>query len=370
MQYIPPIGPQGPANAFGNGYVDKNAGAGIAGSFLSGFVPEHTQVEILNAIAKSGLTPTNTTLDQLARAVRSQALNYTHTPTGTANAPIVTLDPAPAALIDLRGTPIRIRMAATNTSTMTLTIAGVATAPVINHDGTVMAANDILAFSIREFIFDGVNFRVMPVLTWPLIDQRIRAFLANTKPAAVRTYTANDTWSKPANLNYVRARVSGGGASGGMSSGSGGAIAHYWGGAGGNAGYIEAYILSGDLGATQAVTVGAGGVARTTGGGVQNGAAGGNSQFSFLFSAGGQAGGGVTGAPGAFGDGGGFTINTPAVGFGVQGVRGQPGDFFGIPMPAILGLQGRGGNGGSIGAGADGIAGSTGIVIIEEYLLG
>jgi hypothetical protein len=75
MQYIEPVGAQGPANAFGHDYVDKNAGAGIAGSFLAADVPEHLQIEILNAIAAAGLTPNGSDLTQLAAALGRRVKN-------------------------------------------------------------------------------------------------------------------------------------------------------------------------------------------------------------------------------------------------------------------------------------------------------
>lgn len=305
----------------------------------------------------------------LTRLIQRQPGNAV-TAAGTANALSLTLDPAPGDWADLVKVPLNVEIATTNTGPATVTVPGLpGTKPLLNHDGTPLAANDLLAFSIRRMIFDGVNMRVDPTLSWSLIDTRIKAFLANAKPSAVRVFNASATWTKPANLNFVRARVAGAGASGGMSSGAGGTLDYYWGGAGGNGGYVEAYIMGANLGATQDVTVGAGGAARLTGGGAQSGANGGGSQFSYLFAAGGLAGGGLVGAPGDYGDGGGFTLNAPAVGYGVQGVRGQPGVFFGTSMPAILGLYGRGGNGGSIGVGANGVGGSDGIVIIEEYLL-
>lgn len=304
-----------------------------------------------------------------ARSIQSGKYAYS-VAGGTPNALTIPLTPQPTLWSSLVGAPLNVTISVTNTGAATVSVPGLAgTKPLINHDGSPLAANDLLAFSIRRMIFDGVNMRVDPVLSWSLIDTRIKAFLANAKPSAVRVYNASATWTKPANLNFIRARVNGAGASGGLSSGSGGALGQHWGGAGGNGGFIEAYIFGSDLGATQDVTVGAGGTARLVAGGAQAGADGGGSQFSYLFADGGMAGGGLAGAAGDFGEGGGFTLNAPAVGYGVQGVRGQPGAFFGMPMPAILGLYGRGGNGGSAGAGANGVGGSEGIVIIEEYLL-
>lgn len=74
MQYIEPVGAQGPANAFGHDYVDKNAGLGIAGSFLAADMPEHVQLEILNAIVSSGQTPSGADFFQLWKSMQRAAV--------------------------------------------------------------------------------------------------------------------------------------------------------------------------------------------------------------------------------------------------------------------------------------------------------
>lgn len=366
--HVVPAGATGAWNGLAGYLVQWNGIVWVAVNIPTGFVVVDQSKD--RYAGNRWLERTATGWDSgLTRLIQRQPGNAV-TATGTANALSLTLDPVPASWGDLVKVPLNVEISDTNTGPATVAVVGLAgTKPLIHHDGSPLQENDLLEFSIQRMIFDGTYMRVDPVLSWSLIDTRIRAFARNGRPSSVRVYNASDTWTKPANLNFVRARLCGGGASGGVSSGVGGGVGRYWGGAGGNAGYVEAYIMAADLGATQAVTLGAGGAARLIAGGAQTGAAGGGSQFSYLFAAGGLAGGGVAGGPGDFGEGGGFTLNPPAVGYGVQGSRGMPGNFFGTPVPGILGLYGRGGNGGSVDEGANGVAGSDGIVIIEEYLL-
>src|SRR3990167_6312807 len=131
------------------------------------------------------------------------------------------------------------------------------------------------------------------------INQLVRAFSAlgitddaPTPPwprsVNVRVYTANDTWSKPAGLLWIRERVVGGGGGGGGADNDAAA-----GGGGGGGGYSEKLIDAADLNATEIVTIGAGGSAGGATG--TNGGAGGTTSFG----AHGQATGGDGGVGGS-----------------------------------------------------------------------
>ena len=175
MQYIQPIGPQGPANAFGNDYVDKNAGAGIGGSFLAADMPEHVQIEILNVIAKSGLTPA-AALTQLAQAIRSQAMNYRQAG-GTENALSITLDPAPTTWAALIGVPLFVRFVAMNTGPATLAVTGLPGNQTIRLRGSSSPApaGSLLPGSVGIMMFDGSSIEFLnsqtPTTTQFVIDQ-------------------------------------------------------------------------------------------------------------------------------------------------------------------------------------------------------
>lgn len=183
-------------------------------------------------------------------------------------------------------------------------------------------------------------------------------------PAADRqVFTASGTWTKPAGLpadQLVMIELWGGGGGGRASTASSG---------GGGGAYVRAIVSAFSLGATEAVTVGAGGALAT---------AGGNSSFAGLTALGGgvsPGGNGVTAAPGApggvavafLGESGGIGAvrdagnpagNTLFAGAGGAAVSGNttPGDsrFGGDGGAANSVGSPRGGGGGSSSAGGRG----------------
>lgn len=195
---------------------------------------------------------------------------------------------------------------------------------------------------------------------------------------AVRTqvveFTASGTWTKDTGLQRIRVQAWGGGGSGAADDGGGG----------GGGGYFEAWFEADELGATETVTVGAGGVGVLNG----NGNAGANTTFGSLVTAYGGSGGIAT--PGsAGGDGGdiqaGSTLfrgaggnastggvgifwggggggdgdgGTGAGGNALFGGAGGGGSYSGGPSYAGGGTSIYGGNGGASGA-VDGTVGSV-----------
>lgn len=123
--------------------------------------------------------------------------------------------------------------------------------------------------------------------------QAIAALAATTN---VQTFSSSGTWTKPANVQFVRVRVWGAGGGGG-SGGAAGNTVQVSGGAGGGGGAYAELIFDADLlPSTVAVTIGAGGaggaarVATTSGSG-NAGSAGGNTTFGAQFIASGGSGG-------------------------------------------------------------------------------
>ena len=160
-------------------------------------------------------------------------------------------------------------------------------------------------------------------------------FLANVIAPTQTTYNLADspaTWTKPTStdplesLKYVRVQIWGGG--GGGKDGA-------TGGGGGGGAYNEMIIQADDLGATETVTIGAGGAAASTGG---------TSTFGSHLS----AYGGEGGVGGGNGGGGGGTLS--AGGTTATGDGGEPagGDFSSTPKSSAFG----GGAGDNSGAGA------------------
>ena len=184
----------------------------------------------------------------------------------------------------------------------------------------------------------------------------------------IQTFTANDTYTKPAGLKYALVRTQAGGGGGG-----GGGGASTGGGGGGGGGYAEELLATASIGATETVTVGGGGAG---GVGAANGAAGGTSSFGALNSATGGSGG--TGTGGGQGGAGGAGTGGNANGGGGAGVSGNPtwGGIGGSSMLGGGGISGTssagagtgyGGGGGAATSSGNGGAGAGGIVIVLEY---
>lgn len=211
----------------------------------------------------------------------------------------------------------------------------------------------------------------------------------------VQVFTASDTWTKPVGARYVKIECQGGGGGGG---GAGSTVAANTscGAGGGGGAYASVTLTANVLGATEGVTVGAGGA-----GGVGNatGTAGSTSSFGSVLSAGGGNGGGskpsgVT-MQGSFGGNGGISFSgTGALlhsgtggqtcwsnnGRGISGTGGASalgGGGAGQHTTGNQSFTGKvgevygGGGGGAIasdgGAAANGGAGAAGVVIVTTY---
>lgn len=209
------------------------------------------------------------------------------------------------------------------------------------------------------------------------------------------------TYTPPAGLHHIRVQIAGGGGgSGGAALTSGTQAAAS--GAGGGGEYAEAWIDAGDLGATETVTLGAGGTAGSAGNNA--GGTGGTTSFGALLTAIGGGGGAGSAAKantvgqagnagGAGGTGGAGTAAEQFHldgGFGNNGIvaLGEPIRLGAPGFPPILGKPSRGstavsvaggagvgyGGGGSSatqgasqGSAVAGGAGSAGVCIVTEF---
>ena len=100
-------------------------------------------------------------LPQVPAAIQAQTGNYAPD-TGVANAYVVTLSPAPAALTP--GLPVRVKIANTNTGPSTLTVNGLPAAAVKRPGGAAAQAGDLMAGQVVELVYDGASFQFPAVV--------------------------------------------------------------------------------------------------------------------------------------------------------------------------------------------------------------
>jgi hypothetical protein len=152
MLYNPPYG----GNA-DDSYVDANPPYAIEGSIIPAAAIEVTQREIVNFILKSQLAPTNGDLNQLARSVQIDKVNWA-VDTGTLNHIVVNLDPAPTTLV--QGLKVWTLIAFTNTGAVDVTCNGIVK-PLLTQGLTNLAAGVIVANGIAIIVYDGTQWQLM-----------------------------------------------------------------------------------------------------------------------------------------------------------------------------------------------------------------
>jgi hypothetical protein len=297
-----------------------------------------------------------------ASSVPGESLVHVGTDTSpAANAIVATVNPAISAYAT--GSVYSVKVANTLTGASTANLGGGVKA-ITRADGSATRSSDLVAGQIAVLVYDGVSLQI-----------------ANFSPANIparntRQFTASGSFTVPADVYRVKARVWGGGGGAGGSTGANAA-----GSGGGGGGYAES-IVAVTPGQVIPVTVGAAGAGGSSA--PTDGVNGGNSSFGSLVSATGggrgyagnnalqtsQAGGGGTGT-------GSFIVSGSSAGIGflvgtipAGGIGGSSGMGSGSPTISIGGVgapglyPGGGGNGGSVGTFAGG-AGAAGLVVIE-----
>jgi hypothetical protein len=155
MLYNQPYGVSDPNAA----YINGNPATGIAGSIPPAASIEFPQREIVNLINFATLAPSNSDLNQLAKAVQTQRVNWA-LDTGTADALAIALAPIPTSYVN--GMPFRlIKAGADNaTTTPTVNINGLGPKTMVHFDGTPLSAAELKANSLVSGVYDGTAFRL------------------------------------------------------------------------------------------------------------------------------------------------------------------------------------------------------------------
>lgn len=324
-------------------YIDGVAlsGAPNASTTTKGIVEEATQAEV-----DAGTTAGATAARLFVNPSTIRAGNYNDYVADTGAADAYVIAPSPAITAYAAGQIFTFKAANANTGASTVNVSALGTKSIKKNVSLALAAGDIAASAIVTVVYDGTNFQLLAPTPSP-ITPVVRTYLNAASPA---------TWTKPAGLKYVVVQVQAAGANGGTgTSGAGG-------------GFSMKLIAAASLGATETVTIGAGG------------APGGDSSFGSHATA--TGGNGTTGGSAADGD-----VN-------IRGQDGQDGQtvshssssstnyfggdggdsFLGHGGPGTRnsgtpGSYGGGGGGSGYGSGGGGSsgAGANGIVIVTEY---
>lgn len=217
-----------------------------------------------------------------------------------------------------------------NTGPATLNVSSKGAVAIKKYTNQALGTGDIPAGGIIDVIHDGTNFQMQTP--------------ASTLDVQTFTSTGANTWTKPNWGTVARVQIWAGGGSGGQ-----GVVNRSAGGGGGGA-YNEAIFALSSLGATETVTIGAGGAAQSSAD--TDGNVGGNTTFGSLLSAfGGGGGGNGSGAGDGGGGGGGGILAVGTVGGDSAGGAGG-----GLSGGAGGGASTAGGSstyGGGGGGGAD-----------------
>jgi hypothetical protein len=153
MKYEPPYGVSDPDAS----YVDGVPAIGQKGSIPPAASFEHPMRELVALIENNQLVPTEADLEQVAKGVRSQRMNYVED-TGSVNTLSVAFDP-PLQVYTV-GLPMRVKVRNTNSGPATID-AGAGRVAIRRPTGSEVAAGDLPAGGLVGLVYDGTNFEMI-----------------------------------------------------------------------------------------------------------------------------------------------------------------------------------------------------------------
>jgi len=153
MKYVQPYG----IDDVNAPYINGDPSIGRMGSIPPAAAFEHPMRELVAVIENSQMPADEGDLEQVAKGVRSQRMNYVED-TGSVNALSVALDP-PLTAYSI-GLPLRVKVHATNTGAATID-AGAGSRAIKKPTGAAPAAGDLPAGGLVELVYDGTNFQMI-----------------------------------------------------------------------------------------------------------------------------------------------------------------------------------------------------------------
>jgi hypothetical protein len=181
MKYVPPFGVSDAEAP----YINGDPTIGRQGSIPPAAVFENPQREIISVISNSHIVPSDADLQQQARAIRSQRMNY-HEAEQVANPNdiVISVDNPPLGAYT-RGLIFRVRMRNTNTDACRLN-AGPGWAPVRKMNGADVAPGELSNGAVITVVYDGAvwqltNFTAAPAAVGEPIHLRI-PYTVDTSP--------------------------------------------------------------------------------------------------------------------------------------------------------------------------------------------
>jgi hypothetical protein len=155
MKYEQPYGVSDPNAA----YINGNPSTGTMGSIPPAASIENPQREIVNTIADTGIiTPADTDLHQLAKAIQSGQLNFKHD-TGVANSYAANLVPSPGPYFE--GLSVILKVGNANTGPSVLNLNSLGNAPIVRSDGSALLGGEMTPGAYVNLLYDGTHFRMV-----------------------------------------------------------------------------------------------------------------------------------------------------------------------------------------------------------------